>query len=234
MRAVLLSDDHGGLDVTESLEAILEEEPDLVVHLGDMVPKQKEFEDDEDDEDYRNAVERAVEKHKDFDKRLVKEGIPFVKLPGNHDRNAFQELDMEEESYLGVLQNPSAFRYVEGLNTFESPTPHSLGFAVDPQRFLLVHGGLDGDTPYYDGECPENEVDMNVNFFYMGEYLSESADANLRGMSEYDVDVMMRGHDHRRQYEFRQGRGVLTTGSYDEGNMVLVDTHADGFRVRQV
>ena len=78
-------------DVKRSVEMIIEDKPDIVINLGDMVAGQKPK------LNYRKMWEAF---HEVVTARFLEANVPMAQVPGNHDASAYPGFETEREIYI--------------------------------------------------------------------------------------------------------------------------------------
>jgi hypothetical protein len=235
---LVLSGDSHGEDLSGLKNVLNAQNPDLFIDLGDTVPKTDE------------SLEDAIKRHKELDESLVNQEIPFIRLPGNYDIKPKPKADSpeyERDGFLEMLTDPSDFKFMDMQSAADrnadiviedSPTPHSYAVGVDDTLLIFSHAGLYGETPYAP-ESPDDEVDLNTNLYFRGEFIPETLEANYSAIEQFAKEaeedyqdvVLSRGHEEiyeeRKRETDEYGLHILTVGAYKDGEFATLETDDD-------
>lgn len=156
-----------------------------------------------------------IEEFMDFRERLVGQGREVIIVPGNHDHAIFYNIpihsgtlrsngwNVEDLHHKLHLNYPRAKEFMQGL--LEDDDGEYASHGVETELFdkpsYIVHGGLAGDMSCFN-RCPEGWQDLWFRILW-----SYNPSENFEKMEEQGYDLLVRGHDHERAYNYQSSSG---------------------------
>jgi len=168
----------------------------------------------------------------------------LIDVGGNHDHALIYEMPIssptiekgDKEFYQMMEElgkDPDAKEYLQKV--VENPIKK---FEIGDMTGVLVHGGLAG-------HIQSDNIDEEMKNFWYRLWEDEDFEANFDKMDEAGYDLMIRGHDHRKDHAFRPKKGfkptyrsrnlqepykldksknhIITHGAWYKGNYIAID-----------
>ncbi len=204
LRLAIISDMNGryGSDLYDSevvkgIDMIIEDRPDIVLNIGDMVAGQKPK---------LNYQKMWVGFHANVTDRLKEAGIPMAQVSGNHDGSAYPKYEKEREIYIDEWNaRKPELDYVD-----DALYPLNYSFQLKGIFFVAVDSTTLDAMPDEEYAWLENQLAHNpskyapVVFFHVPlfpittikptEILRDDRVADL--FSKYGVQLVISGHQH--------------------------------------
>lgn len=165
----------------------------------------------------------------DLQNRLVGEGKEVKIVPGNHDHAIFYNVPIHSGTLMSngwgvemlhheLNENyPRAKKFMQGLleNEDGEYSTHGVEMELFGKPSYVVHGGLAGDMSCFN-RCPQEWQDLWFRILW-----SYNSSENFGKMEELGYDILVRGHDHQRAYNYQdvdgKSDGIFVTegGKFD-------------------
>ena len=238
MKIVLFGDNHSRN--VSNLERELDGDYDILVNTGDY--------------DQTKSIHEFME----WKGRDEAEGKMVVEVPGNHDHAILRKFPINSgtihqqrksfgELYKELHNDPIVLAYIENL-VGEKGENNRVDFVLDEEKFGdkyqigVVHGAYDGSLYSLGVDYPQEIADLWRRLDQWGDHRE-----NFAAMLKEGINIMLRGHDHRPNYAFKdlhngnQGRESLipvfgeeydldhdlhtvTPGALFSGHYAVIDT----------
>jgi predicted phosphodiesterase len=232
MKYMIFGDFHGK-DLKKLEKALLIENPDALMFLGD------------------SDQVKTIRQFMDIEKEYLKNGKEVIKVPGNHDYAILKNEPILSSTlktkgktsyqiHQELLRDKEAYNYLYNLVNSDF---FARGF-LDKDKlnerfpFVVVHGGYFGDSSKYP-DCPE-EIKPLWNRLIS----EEDFHLNFNALKEKKEKIMIRGHDHFPNYAVRDSKGedinptsdgkkydlfedkehIINPGAFFYGDFATIDT----------
>jgi predicted phosphodiesterase len=231
MKYLIFGDIHGK-DLKKLEKRISEENPEVLVCLGDF--------------DSVKSIREFMEIEQDF----LKKDKKVLKVPGNHDYAVLNGRYLDSGTL--EISGRSTLDYHRALNLDKEARDYFFNFVnsdlfvrgyLDENKFgkgypfVAVHGGYGGNLE----SCPGCSEDLAPMWYRIKD--GEDASVNFKELDKKKEKIMIRGHDHFPAYSSRvkgiisfnnpsrgekhdlsKGKHIITPGAYFYRDYAIIDT----------
>lgn len=208
MRYAIIGDFHGA-DLGGLEKALDSENVDSLVCLGDF--------------DKTKTIHQFMQ----LEQKYQDQGKEVIKVPGNHDLAVLFNIPITSgtlesqgkdiyQLHQELMDDDEALKYLSELVRSSSLTNHRKRLQMDSHEYndflktIITHGGYDGDFSSYP-DCPAQTKNLWVRL-----RTEEDHQKNFAKMDKKGHNIMIRGHDHKPEYTYRDPKKGIVTYNPEE------------------